>query len=53
MATLQEILALTQQVKVYVEDLKAHQVDPADQPLKDQVAAELQAILPPAAPPAP
>lgn len=53
MATLAEILALTQQVKTYVEALKANQADPADQAVKDQIAAELQGMLPPAPPPNP
>jgi hypothetical protein len=52
MATSAEILALVAQVKAYVDTLKAAQPDPADQGLKDQIAAELQGILP-APPPAP
>jgi hypothetical protein len=49
MATTTEILALVAQVKTYVDTLKATQVDPADQAAKDQIAAELHALLPPPA----
>lgn len=48
MATMTEILTLVAQVKAHVETLKANQKDPAEQAQRDQIAAELQALLPPA-----